>query len=65
VIEPEQVDVWLGMDVGKSEQFHTTLDDDGEQLSAAAVGNPQSHRKGSPPSSSTGNRWSPAPTPLR
>jgi transposase len=39
VIEPEQVNVWVGMDVGKAEHFHTTLDDDGEQLAAGAVVN--------------------------
>jgi transposase len=42
VIEQEQVDVWLGIDVGKSEHFHTTLNDDGEQLAAGAVGNDES-----------------------
>jgi transposase len=39
VIEPEQVNVWVGMDVGKGEHFHTTLDDEGEQIAAGGLVN--------------------------
>jgi transposase len=35
------VDVWVGLDVGKSEHFADVLDDDGERLFARAVGNDQ------------------------
>ena len=38
---PEQVDVWVGLDVGKSEHFADVLDDDGERLFARAVANDQ------------------------
>ena len=31
---PEQVDVWVGLDVGKEEHFAEVLDDDGERLFA-------------------------------
>lgn len=36
---PEDVNVWVGIDVGKSDHFHTTLDDRGDQLAAGAVAN--------------------------
>ena len=38
---PAQVDVWVGLDVGKSEHFADVLDDDGERLFARAVANDQ------------------------
>jgi Transposase len=41
VATPEQVNVWVGLDVGKSEHFADVLDDDGERLFARAVGNDQ------------------------
>lgn len=36
---PEQVDVWVGLDVGKENHFADVLDDDGESLFARTVGN--------------------------
>jgi hypothetical protein len=36
-----QVDVWVGLDVGKSEHFADVLDNDGERLFARAVANDQ------------------------
>jgi transposase len=41
VTAPGQVNVWVGLDVGKSEHFADVLDDDGERLFARAVGNDQ------------------------
>ena len=38
---PSQVDVWVGLDVGKQEHFADVLDDDGERLVARAVANDQ------------------------
>ncbi len=38
---PGQVDVWIGLDVGKSEHSADVLDNDGERLSARAVRNDQ------------------------
>ena len=34
---PGQVDVWVGLDVGKEEHFADVLDDGGERLFARAV----------------------------
>ena len=39
VAVPGQVDVWVGLDVGKKEHFADVLDDDGERLFARAVAN--------------------------
>ena len=41
VATPEQVDVWVGLDVGKEEHFADVLDDVGERLFARAVTNDQ------------------------
>ena len=41
VATPEQVDVWVGLDVGKDEHFAEVLDNDGERLFARAVANDQ------------------------
>jgi len=41
VAAPEQVDVWVGLDVGKKEHFADVLDDGGERLFARAVANSQ------------------------
>ncbi len=41
VAVPGQVDVWIGLDVGKGEHFADVLDDDGERLFARAVRNDQ------------------------
>jgi transposase len=41
VATPGQVDVWVGLDVGKQEHFADVLDDDGERLFARAVANDQ------------------------
>jgi transposase len=41
VAAPEEVDVWVGLDVGKQEHFADVLDKDGERLFARAVGNDQ------------------------
>ncbi|MGH3529210.1 MAG: IS110 family transposase [Pseudonocardiaceae bacterium] len=41
VAEPEQVRVWVGLDVGKEEHFADVLDDDGERLFARSVHNDQ------------------------
>jgi transposase len=38
---PEQVDVWVGLDVGKEEHFAEVLDDSGERLFARSVVNDQ------------------------
>ncbi|MGH3394785.1 MAG: IS110 family transposase [Streptosporangiaceae bacterium] len=38
---PGQVDVWVGLDVGKQEHFADVLDDDGERLFSRAVANDQ------------------------
>lgn len=37
----EQVNVWVGLDVGKEEHFAAGLDDTGEQIFARAVANDQ------------------------
>jgi transposase len=36
---PEQVDVWVGVDVGKEEHFAEVLDDQGERIFARGVVN--------------------------
>ena len=36
-----EVDVWVGLDVGKKEHFADVLDNDGERLFARAVANSQ------------------------
>ena len=41
VAVPGQVDVWIGLDVGKETHFADVLDNDGERLFARAVGNDQ------------------------
>ena len=41
VAVPGEVDVWVGLDVGKSEHFADVLDNDGERLFARAVANGQ------------------------
>ena len=41
VAAPEQVDVWVGLDVGKQEHFADVLDDDGERLFSRSVANDQ------------------------
>jgi transposase len=41
VATPSQVDVWVGLDVGKGEHFADVLDNDGERLFARAVANDQ------------------------
>jgi hypothetical protein len=41
VATPEQVDVWVGVDVGKDEHFAEVLDNDGERLFARSVVNDQ------------------------
>ena len=38
---PEQVNVWVGLDVGKEDHFAEVLDDDGERLFAQGVANDQ------------------------
>ena len=38
---PGQVDVWVGLDVGKEEHFADVLDDGGDRLFARAVRNDQ------------------------
>ena len=38
---PEQVDVWVGLDVGKEEHFAEVLDDQGERIFAGSVVNDQ------------------------
>ena len=37
--EPDEVDVWIGLDVGKEEHFADVLDDNGESLWARSVAN--------------------------
>jgi transposase len=39
VAGPEDVDVWIGLDVGKEEHFADVLDDDGESLFARSLSN--------------------------
>src|SRR6202035_3257997 len=39
---PDEVDVWVGLDVGKEEHFAEVLDDAGERLFAHSVVNDQS-----------------------
>src|SRR4051812_46397118 len=39
VAAPENVDVWVGLDVGKDEHFADVLDDTGEGLFACSVSN--------------------------
>ena len=41
VATPAQVDVWVGLDVGKGDHFADVLDNDGERLFARAVANDQ------------------------
>jgi len=41
VATPEQVSVWVGLDVGKESHFADVLDDDGERLFARAISNEQ------------------------
>jgi transposase len=41
VATPEQVSVWVGLDVGKETHFADVLDNDGERLFARAIGNDQ------------------------
>jgi Transposase len=41
VATPEQVSVWVGLDVGKESHFADVLDNDGERLFARAIGNDQ------------------------
>jgi transposase len=36
---PEQVDVWVGLDVGKEEHFAEVLDNDGERVFARSIAN--------------------------
>jgi len=36
---PEEVDVWVGLDVGKEEHFAEVLDNDGERLFARSTAN--------------------------
>jgi transposase len=36
---PDEVTVWIGLDVGKEEHFADVLDDDGESLFARSIGN--------------------------
>ncbi|HLI39862.1 MAG TPA: IS110 family transposase [Streptosporangiaceae bacterium] len=38
---PEQVTVWIGLDVGKESHFADVLDNDGERLFSRAIGNDQ------------------------
>ncbi len=38
---PEQVSVWVGLDVGKETHFADVLDNDGERLFSRAIGNDQ------------------------
>ena len=38
---PEQVSVWIGLDVGKETHFADVLDNDGERLFSRAIGNDQ------------------------
>jgi len=39
VATPDEVDVWIGLDVGKEEHYATVLDDHGDKLVARSVGN--------------------------
>jgi transposase len=41
VATPEQVSVWIGLDVGKESHFADVLDNDGERVFSRAVGNDQ------------------------
>jgi hypothetical protein len=41
VATPEQVDVWVGLDVGKQEHFADVLDDAGDRLFSRPVANDQ------------------------
>ena len=36
---PDEVDVWIGLDVGKEEHFADVLDDDGESLFTRSITN--------------------------
>ncbi|MEA3216040.1 MAG: hypothetical protein QOJ19_2196, partial [Acidimicrobiia bacterium] len=36
---PDEVNVWVGLDVGKEEHFADVLDDDGERLFGVSVAN--------------------------
>jgi hypothetical protein len=39
VATPDDIDVWIGLDVGKDAHFADVLDDAGDRLHARAVGN--------------------------
>jgi len=39
VSTPDDVDVWVGLDVGKEDHFADVLDDEGESLFARSVAN--------------------------
>jgi transposase len=39
VATPQEVDVWVGLDVGKEEHFADVLDDDGEAIFARSIAN--------------------------
>src|ERR1700683_5381417 len=41
VATPEQVSVWVGLDVGKGTHFADVLDNDGERLFSRPIGNDQ------------------------
>jgi hypothetical protein len=43
---PEQVDVWVGLDVGKEEHYAEVLDNDGERIFARSVVNDQAAPRG-------------------
>jgi transposase len=43
---PEQVEVWVGLDVGKEEHFAEVLDDSGERLFARSIVNDQAALEG-------------------
>jgi transposase len=42
VAAPEDVDVWVGLDVGKEEHFADVLDDQGEAIFSRSIGNDES-----------------------
>ena len=41
MVKPDDVMVWVGLDVGKGEHFADVLDNDGERMFALSVGNDQ------------------------
>jgi hypothetical protein len=45
VATPEQVSVWVGLDVGKETHFADVLENDGERLFARGIGNDQDDSK--------------------